>query len=102
MKRWLVRGLLVLLPVYCVFIAVMYTAMRKTPMEFSRFMMKLPEPLMYATPFPPMWARARAGFINVGDAAPDFNLESADHKTRIQLSQFRGAKPVVLVFGSYT
>jgi thiol-disulfide isomerase/thioredoxin len=38
----------------------------------------------------------------VGDMAPDFTLASPDGKTTVQLSGFRGTKPVVLIFGSYT
>lgn len=35
-------------------------------------------------------------------AAPDFALTTQDGRERIRLSQFRGHKPVVLVFGSFT
>lgn len=38
----------------------------------------------------------------VGDAAPDFKLKSLDGKSETQLSSFKGKKPVVLFFGSYT
>jgi hypothetical protein len=38
----------------------------------------------------------------VGAPAPDFTLTTADGKQTITLSQFRGVKPVVLVFGSFT
>jgi hypothetical protein len=38
----------------------------------------------------------------VGQAAPDFTLTTQDKKTTLSLSQFRGKKPVVLVFGSFT
>jgi hypothetical protein len=34
--------------------------------------------------------------------APDFTLKSPDGKTTITLSSFKGKKPVVLVFGSFT
>jgi AhpC/TSA family/EF hand len=34
--------------------------------------------------------------------APDFTLKSPDGKTTITLSDFKGKKPVVLVFGSFT
>jgi peroxiredoxin len=46
--------------------------------------------------------RARAGTLQAGDAAPDFRLPTLDHKEFVQLSSFRGSRPVVLVFGSYT
>lgn len=37
-----------------------------------------------------------------GDIAPDFELSSPDSALTVRLSQFRGRKPVVLVFGCYT
>jgi cytochrome oxidase Cu insertion factor (SCO1/SenC/PrrC family) len=44
----------------------------------------------------------REGTLKVGDPAPDFTLKSPDGKTTFTLSAFKGKKPVVLVFGSYT
>jgi len=38
----------------------------------------------------------------VGAEAPDFSLTSPDGAKRVTLSDFRGKKPVVLVFGSFT
>ena len=40
--------------------------------------------------------------LKVGDTAPDFTLPLLDHSGQVTLSSFRGTKPVVLVFGSYT
>ncbi len=37
-----------------------------------------------------------------GDAAPDFQLFDVSGKHPVRLSEFKGKKPVVLVFGSYT
>lgn len=37
-----------------------------------------------------------------GDAAPDFTLPSAAQSSMVKLSSFRGHKPIVLVFGSYS
>jgi peroxiredoxin len=37
-----------------------------------------------------------------GDMAPDFSLYDIDGKNSVTLSDFRGKKPVVLVFGSFT
>ena len=37
-----------------------------------------------------------------GDIAPDFTLKSIDGKSEVTLSGFRGKKPVVLIFGSWT
>jgi EF hand domain-containing protein len=38
----------------------------------------------------------------LGDRAPDFTLKTQDGRQEIRLSQFRGQKPVVLIFGSFT
>lgn len=40
--------------------------------------------------------------LKEGDPAPDFELETKDRDQKIRLSSFRGVKPVVLIFGSYT
>jgi len=37
-----------------------------------------------------------------GDIAPDFTLFDIDGKKSVTLSDFRGKKPVALVFGSFT
>jgi hypothetical protein len=38
----------------------------------------------------------------VGELAPDFELQDPEGVTRVRLSDFRGKRPVALVFGSYT
>jgi hypothetical protein len=38
----------------------------------------------------------------VGADAPDFELPKLGDNERVQLSAFRGYKPVALIFGSYT
>ena len=38
----------------------------------------------------------------VGADAPDFELAKLGDNERVQLSAFRGHKPVALIFGSYT
>lgn len=40
--------------------------------------------------------------VKVGDPAPDFTLVDQAGKTEHTLSSFKGKKPVVLVFASYT
>ncbi len=40
--------------------------------------------------------------LRVGDEAPDFTLPDPSGKREVTLSSFRGQKPVVLVFASYT
>src|SRR5436190_2095156 len=37
-----------------------------------------------------------------GELAPDFSLRTADGKETVTLSDFRGKRPVALIFGSYT
>jgi peroxiredoxin len=37
-----------------------------------------------------------------GDIAPDFTLYDIEGKESVTLSDFRGQKPVALVFGSFT
>lgn len=47
--------------------------------------------------------RQSVGAPAVGDAAPDFDLPLVkDAETTVKLSSFKGAKPVALIFGSYT
>src|ERR1041385_3776262 len=79
-----------------------YWAMRQPPAVFGRIVARLPMPLMFAVPFETLWTRARAGRVGIGDPAPDFRLPTLDHKSIVELSSFRGDRPVVLVFGSYT
>jgi hypothetical protein len=38
----------------------------------------------------------------LGEMAPEFRLSSQDGKRTISLSDYRGKKPVVLIFGSFT
>jgi Ca2+-binding EF-hand superfamily protein/thiol-disulfide isomerase/thioredoxin len=49
-------------------------------------------------------ARQRTGnqVPQPGEMAPDFELASPDGQTTVRLSSFRGKRPVVLVFGSFT
>ncbi len=37
-----------------------------------------------------------------GDQAPDFELSDSKGENGVRLSQFRGQRPVALVFGSWT
>jgi peroxiredoxin len=37
-----------------------------------------------------------------GDVAPDFELRDVDGENPVRLSDFRGRKPVALIFGSFT
>ena len=79
-----------------------YYVMRQPPAEFGRVMKHVPLPLMRVLPFETMWTVARGGDLQVGDPAPDFALPTRDKSAIVRLSDFRGEKPVALVFGSYT
>jgi len=88
--------------VYVLLTGMLFALMRQPPDRFAWGMSKLPMISMMVLPFEPLWMRARAGHLEVGDAAPDFDLESVDKQSRVRLSSYQGVKPVVLVFGSYT
>lgn len=77
-------------------------AVMRQPILFGKVMRHVPEPLMMVVPFKPLWFVARVGRLRVGDSAPNFNLPTGDKSGRVVLASFRGQKPVVLVFGSYT
>lgn len=51
---------------------------------------------------PPARGERKPDTLKVGDLAPDFTLPDPAGKNAITLSSFRGKKPVVLIFGSYT
>lgn len=38
----------------------------------------------------------------IGDQAPDFELRDMNGENPVRLSDFRGKKPVALIFGSFT
>ena len=82
--------------------AALYTAMLQDPDTFGAFMAKLPTVSMMILPFRPLWMSARAGHLQPGDLAPDFELPLVDHSRTVHLSTEFREKPVVLVFGSYT
>jgi hypothetical protein len=101
MKR-LMKTLVTLVVLYVVICGTLFAAMLQSPDTFARIMKHVPWAAFMILPFKPLWMTARSGHIRVGDAAPDFFLESADHKSHFQLSSLREQKPIVLVFGSYT
>ena len=100
--KWIARIALVLVAAWLGFLGLVYAKMKSPPEQFGMFMSKLPIPFYLVLPFETLWFRARAGSVNVGDAAPDFELSTVDKSAKVRLSSFRGSKPVVLVFGSYT
>lgn len=99
--RWF-KWLSIPVAIYAVFLAFLFGAMRTPPEQFASIMAKLPPFAMYVVPFPPLWNLARAGKLEPGALAPDFDLETFDRRDRVRLSEHRGVRPVVLVFGSYT
>lgn len=92
---------LVLLVGYATSLLTIGWAMRQPPEKFGQVMKHVPWPAFLIMPFETMWTRARAGGLQPGEMAPDFQLQTVDHQQEVQLSALRG-KPVVLVFGSYT
>jgi hypothetical protein len=98
----LVKLILSVIALYAVMTALLFAVMLQSPDRFAATMKHVPWPAFVALPFKPLWQVARAGNVKVGEMAPDFSLESPDHKSSFQLSSLRGEKPVVLVFGSYT
>ncbi|GIW81287.1 MAG: hypothetical protein KatS3mg105_3094 [Gemmatales bacterium] len=51
---------------------------------------------------PPARGERKQTRLKVGDPAPDFSLPDLSGKNEVRLSSFKGKKPVVLIFGSYT
>ena len=102
MLKWAGRIALVLVAAWVAFIGLVYAKMKSGPEQFGMFMSKLPMPFYFVLPFETLWFSARAGTVNAGDLAPDFELSTVDRASKVRLSSLRGSKPVVLVFGSYT
>ncbi len=102
--RWkvLAKVALAFVGLYVALTALLFGVMLQSPDRFAATMKHVPWPVFAALPFKPLWQVARAGQVSVGEMAPDFSLESPDHKSSFRLSSLRGEKPVVLVFGSYT
>ena len=93
----------VLAVAYLAFGSYIWWAMNQPPETFGRVMAKMPGPVPFLLfPFETFWMRARAGHLQVGDAAPDFSLLKLDKTERVQLAALNKEQPVVLVFGSYT
>ncbi len=96
---WIV---IVLVGAYGLFLAGMFVVMCQPPIRFGRLMRHFPMRAMPLVPFEPMWNVARKGATRVGDLAPDFALRTIDRAREVTLSQHRGHRAVVLIFGSYT
>jgi hypothetical protein len=102
-QRKFLGGMLALAVVYLALAGGLAWTMCQPPRRVTQIMKHLPEPLVFAVlPGPRLWAWARRGSLAEGDAAPDFTLPLYDRSGQVRLSSFRGQRPVVLVFGSYT
>jgi hypothetical protein len=102
MIRILLRIVAVLVLLYAAAVAGLAVAMRQPPDTFGRIMAKMPPVAFMALPFQPLWMNARAGALEAGQPAPDFALKTVDGGSTVRLSSFRGQRPAVLIFGSYT
>ena len=100
---WLLYGAAGLVFTYGVLFVVVLSAMLAPPERFGQFMKRMPQALIWgALPASRMWLWARSGTLEVGVPAPDFSLVRQGRSDRVTLSSYRGRRPVVLVFGSYT
>jgi hypothetical protein len=104
-RVWIQRGMklgVAVLSLWLVLSASLFAVMCQPPIVFNRVMAKMPPLAFFVLPFETLWLQARNGSLRVGDAAPDFQLVTADRAFEVRLSTFRGRKPVVLIFGSHT
>ena len=101
-KKLYIRLAVVLFALWVAFAASAFAVMHQPIDTLCQVMARTPRIVMGLIPFRSLWTIARAGDLQPGDAAPEFDLPREDGKGNVTLSQFRGKKPVVLVFGSYT
>jgi hypothetical protein len=101
--RWLLRGVLFLLVVYISMVAALAYVVTRPPDQLGQIMKHVPPALAFGVlPAQRLFTWAREGRLAAGDMAPDFTLRTLDRSGTVRLSSFRGQRPVVLVFGSYT
>ena len=101
-RRWLLPTAGVLFVAWIGFLTYVNWAMHQSPEVFGHVMARMPMPAYFVIPFETLWSRARAGHVNVGDAAPSLPVKRLEDKTPVELGSLWNDKPVVLVFGSYT
>ena len=102
-KKNLLRIVAGLLVVWLAFVSFVTWAMYQPPEKFARIMSYMPGPVVFVlAPFETLWTHARAGHLQIGDAAPNFDLVTLDKTAHVQLASITAKQPVVLVFGSYT
>ena len=101
--KWLLRSVGALVVVYVAMCGSIAWIMVQPPEQFARVIRHLPMPIVWGVlPGPTIWLWARKGTLAEGEPAPDFTLATHDRTGSVTLSSFRGQRPVVLVFGSYT
>jgi thiol-disulfide isomerase/thioredoxin len=88
--------------VYLAATASLFALMRRSNTVAGKALSLLPGPAFMVLPLETLWCEARKGALEVGGEAPDFDLPTRDGASRVRLSSLRQARPVVLVFGSYT
>jgi hypothetical protein len=101
-KQWLTKTLVSAAGLWLCFVVYIGWAMRQPPEVFGGVMSRMPMPVYFLFPFETLWTQARNGHLNVGDIAPDLSVKTLETNTSVPLSSLWTAKPVVLVFGSYT
>jgi hypothetical protein len=87
---------------YAALTGALYWLMRQPVERFGAIMRHVPDVAVMVLPFRPLWMSARAGHLQPGDSAPDFDLPLVDHSRRVRISEEYLSRPVVLIFGSYT
>ena len=104
MRIWRAAGIAIgtVALIYGTATAALYWAMRQPLDRFGAIMRHVPGITMGVLPFRPMWLSARAGNLQPGAMAPDFDLPTVDHARRVRISDEYRDRPVVLIFGSYT
>ena len=105
--RWVKRIAAAVVAVYLCLAAAIWVLVSLPPERFAKVMSKVPTaenpgPVFILLPIGPLMMLARAGHLKPGDVAPDFRLHLVHAQETVELASFRGQKPVVLVFGSYT
>ncbi len=102
MTKYLLSAAILLAILYVSLVGTVCWAMHQPPETFGRVMKHLPDAVFIIAPFETMWMHARAGHLQPGDQAPDFDLIKLDKSSNVQLRSLTAKQPVVLVFGSYT
>ncbi len=102
LRPWLLPAAGVLFAAWLGFLAYIDWAMHQPPEMFGHVMARMPMPAYFVIPFETLWSRARAGRVNIGEAAPSLTLKRLEDKSPVDLGSLWNQKPVVLVFGSYT